>query len=125
MTEKEFIQFFARTLAHACYRNGYIEDLHSDRTKNLYDSDMKELNKDIYNRIYTVCLALFATNEDKMVGEAIFDSIFRFNSLFGGDWDEPKICEDMVYPESALSLLKKIEKNLDKIQHQTKEMRWK
>ena len=116
MTQKEYAQRLAKALTHACYRNGYIEDIHSNPSKNLYDSDMKLLNKDIYNRVYTICLVLLATKEDNKKSQKVFDEILGFNSLFGNDWDDPEIAQELVMPET-LDLIKQIENNLGKINY--------
>lgn len=116
MTQKEYVKRLAKALTHACYRNGYIENLHSNPSKNLYDSDMKLLNKDIYNRVYTVCLVLLATEDDDNISQKVFDEILGFNSLFGGDWDEPEISKELVLPET-LELIKTMERNLENVNH--------
>lgn len=48
--KKDFLQNFLKMLVHFCYRNGVIEDIHSIRPA-LTDLKMKEINKDIMNRM--------------------------------------------------------------------------
>ena len=112
MNEKEFAKIIEKSLTNACYRNGYIEDLHSDRTKNISDTDMKKLNKDIYNRVYTVCLAFIERTYNIEKGNKILNQILGFNSLFGKDWDEPEIVRDMFIPEN-FKIMQEIEKELE------------
>lgn len=114
MTRYEFIKITAKSLAHLCYREGYIEHLHGDKTKNLYDSDMKLLNKDIYNRIYTILLLLMGPLEDTE-NEEIADSIrnhLMYNSWqinCGSNWDEPEISKGLIFDDDKYKFIKELE----------------
>ena len=102
---KEGLQKWAITLTHLFYRNGYIEELHSDKNKNLLDKDMKILNKDICDRIYTYQLAILSQDTE------LISSLVGWNQYFGVNWDLPKIKESMLSPEN-LEKLKEFEKTL-------------
>lgn len=52
------VKDIAKALTIECYRNSYIEDLHSN-IKELNDEEMKKLNKDICNRVYSILLLFF------------------------------------------------------------------
>lgn len=65
------------------FRNGPIEDMHTDRSKNITEEDMRILNKYMVDHI-EIILELFAENN--------FTDIYLF-SLFSGlycsNWDDP------------------------------------
>ena len=56
--DEEIIKELAKALTHACFRNGIVEDLHS-KWACLTDENMTKLNKDIYNRIFSVLYYFF------------------------------------------------------------------
>ena len=68
-------------LTHYLFRNGPVEDMHSDGK--LSQEDMKALNKFLVNRISGLLKTL-----DK--GEWLkLELLLNFYSLFGKDWDKP------------------------------------
>ena len=73
----------ARGLAHMIFRNGAVEDLHVQEAP-LTDGTMKQLNKDVYNRIYT----LLSLPPDELTHQAMAAGI-----LFGQTWDPPEEVE--------------------------------
>ena len=121
MTRYEFIKITARSLAHLCYRNGYIEHLHGDKTKNLYDSDMKVLNKDIYNRIYTILLLFMGpieyTENEEIANNMIQHLIYNdWQINYGSNWDEPEISKDLIFDGDEYKFIKELE-NMCKIEN--------
>ena len=56
LLKEENISKIAKALTHFAFRNGPVEDLHANPTKNLTDEDMKMLNKFMVNRLaYIFC----------------------------------------------------------------------
>jgi len=49
------IELEAKAIAAICFRNSYLEDIHSKNTS-ITDDEMKKLMKDVVNRIYTLLL---------------------------------------------------------------------
>ncbi len=56
---EEILQNMSRELTHPVFRNGIVEELHSEG-RCLNNETMKILNKDINNRMYTICLHVLA-----------------------------------------------------------------
>lgn len=99
-TNKDYINKLAEALTHLIYRDGFIENLHADKSKNLYDSDMKRLNKEIHNRIYTVLLLVFSTDK---IAVNIYKHMLYGDTLFGymynnHNWDKAEIDMSIVAP---------------------------
>lgn len=59
---EERLQNMSRALAHLVFRNGIVEELHSEG-RCLDNETMKILNKDINNRMYTYLSACFGGDE--------------------------------------------------------------
>lgn len=78
--DKETTKWIAKFLTVHGYRNSLIEDYHAQGK--LSDKDMKRLNKNILNQIYTLLY---------MLGSK--DSIppFMDPEHWTKDWDEPKL----------------------------------
>jgi len=100
------VKDIAKALTIECYRNSYIEDLHSN-IKELNDEEMKKLNKDICNRVYSILLLFFA-NSDK--GYDILADITAFNKIYGAHWDDPELDLSLFKPED-IEIIKQIEQN--------------
>lgn len=79
----ENISNISKAVTHFAFRNGPIEDMHADETKNITDEDMKKLNKYMVNRVaYIFNLIL----EDRWIE---FNFLVESTNLFyGGHWDE-------------------------------------
>lgn len=104
----EDIKYIAKTFTIECYRNSYIEDLHS-KIKELDDIEMKKLNKDIYNKVYTYLLLFLSDNQKGYDIIANRIAFYRtFNTL---NWDEPEIDKTLLSPYE-LNIIKQIEKQL-------------
>ena len=73
----------ARGLTHLIWRNGAVESLHAEQAP-LTDDVMKVLNKDVYNRIYSLLL---------MDPERVHAMAVLYGMLFGQDWDAPERVE--------------------------------
>lgn len=117
MNEKDRADKIAKALTHIVYRNGYIEDLHSNPTKNLYDSDMKLLNKDIHNKIYTLCLLFLSGTEEgiSILYKILWGNEFFSPFHFGLNWDTAEI-DYSILDEEDWSTVKKIENKMKKKQ---------
>lgn len=80
----------AIAIAHFVFRNGPIEDMHSNPEKNITDKDMKILNKYMVSRLRAVLDMLYLNDYDEILS-------FASNAeIFGADWDMPinGECED-------------------------------
>lgn len=81
LLSKDNIDSISIALTHYLFRNGPVEDMHSDGK--LSQEDMKTLNKFMVNRIAGLLKTL-----DK--GEWLkLELLLNFYSLFGKDWDKP------------------------------------
>lgn len=81
-------ELIARGLTHLIWRNGAVETLHSNLAT-LDDETMKVLNKDVYNRIYS----LLTMEPEKAHKLAVL-----YGFWFGQDWDEPEVVEFGDFP---------------------------
>ena len=113
-TNRDFVNKLAEALTHLVYRDGFIEVLHRDKTKNLFDSDMKKLNKEIHNRIYTVLLLLLSQNE---MSTHIYKKMLYGNYPFGymyrnPQWDKAEIDMSIIASEYRDDI-KEIEKEFE------------
>lgn len=90
--EEKVIEYFkqipkdvlAKSLAVAIFRNGEIEDIHSNSNKNVTDEDMKILNKGVCNRIYELLQMI----EDADVKN--LDINLGFSLHCANEWDSPE-----------------------------------
>lgn len=69
LKDKDIIHKLSVTTAHYAYRNGPIEDMHADKNKNIYDKDMKILNKLIVNRLATIFRFILDTDKVNKIKE--------------------------------------------------------
>lgn len=82
----------AKALTVAIYRNGTIEDVHAGEGfgakdfKGIPDSCMKEINKDVCNKCYTM-LKLLLSDEEMDCKRAL--SVLVLSYLSTTKWDEP------------------------------------
>lgn len=89
----------AKALTVAIYRNGTIEDVHAGEGfgakdfKGIPDSCMKEINKDVCNKCYTM-LKLLLSDEKMDCKRAL--SVLLFSYLSATEWDEP-VLDNEVY----------------------------
>lgn len=89
----------AKALTVAIYRNGTIEDVHAGEGfgakdfKGIPDSCMKEINKDVCNKCYTM-LKLLLSDEKMDCKRAL--SVLLFSYLSATEWDEP-VFDNSVY----------------------------
>lgn len=89
----------AKALTVAIYRNGTIEDVHAGEGfgakdfKGIPDSCMKEINKDVCNKCYTM-LKLLLSDEEKDCKRAL--SVLVLSYLSTTKWDEP-VLDNEVY----------------------------
>lgn len=79
LCDKSNIDGIAKALTYYVFRNGPIEDMHSEG--NLSESDMKTLNKYMVNRIAGI---LSAIEEGEWLKLELLYSFYR---LYGTDWD--------------------------------------
>ena len=89
----------AKALTVAIYRNGTIEDVHAGEVfgakdfKGIPDSCMKEINKDVCNKCYTM-LKLLLSDEEMDCKRAL--SVLVLSYLSTTKWDEP-VLDNEVY----------------------------
>lgn len=89
----------AKALTVAIYRNGTIEDVHAGEGfgakdfKGIPDSCMKEINKDVCNKCYTM-LRLLLSDEEMDCKRAL--SVLVLSYLSATEWDEP-VLDNEVY----------------------------
>lgn len=89
----------AKALTVAIYRNGTIEDVHAGEGfgakdfKGIPDSCMKEINKDVCNKCYTM-LRLLISDEEMDCKRAL--SVLVLSYLSATEWDEP-VLDNEVY----------------------------
>jgi len=123
LSAKQEQQEFAKIMAAACVRRGYLEDLHSGlrpvtRTGDYSDvkvidaegreiswnhvarinqDEMKTLMTGVVNRIYTfLARTLLSAAEDKAFEQAVDKAA----ALWTKQWDEPKYLADFLMPRS-------------------------
>lgn len=89
----------AKALTVAIYRNGTIEDVHAGEGfgakdfKGIPDSCMKEINKEVCNKCYTM-LKLLLSDEEMDCKRAL--SVLVLSYLSTTKWDEP-VLDNEVY----------------------------
>jgi hypothetical protein len=86
----------ALLMAVNCVRNTVIEDYHSDGK--LSDAEMKALNQEVVNKIYTFLHYLFSGPEDD---QATF--LAAMGVMYPSEWDEPNLDADFT---EAVNLFK-------------------
>ena len=90
-TMRDFADRYAKALTHIVYRNGYIETLHSNPEKNIYDTDMKVLNKDIHNKFYTLMLLTDNDIGNELYTQTVFGNGIFSAFTYGAEWDKASI----------------------------------
>lgn len=75
------IDIISIALTHYLFRNGPVEDMHSNGQ--LSQEDMKTLNKFMVNRIAGI---LETMNKGEWMK---LELLLNFYKLFGGEWDKP------------------------------------
>ena len=81
----------SRGLAHVLFRNGIVEDLHS-KNASLDQETMKALNKDVYNRCYTIMRALVVGMSGHKEVLSALCKILSAEGMYGcGTWDPAEI----------------------------------
>ena len=83
LMKKENIDWISKAIVHYIFRNGPVEDMHSDYK--LTEEDMKTLNKYMVNKIATL-LNLVSNSEWLKL-----ELILNFMGLYGHDWDKAEI----------------------------------
>ena len=81
LLQKDNINGLSVALTHYLFRNGPIEDMHSNGQ--LSQHDMKTLNKYMVNRI---CGILHKISENKWLQ---LELLYSYVGLYGRDWDTP------------------------------------
>lgn len=95
----------AKALTVAIYRNGTIEDVHAGEGfgakdfKGISDSCMKEINKDVCNKCYTM-LKLLLSDGEMDCKRAL--SVLLFSYLSATEWDEPVLDNSVYLDEPVL-----------------------
>ena len=80
IVENATIEEMACALAHFCFRNGPVEDMHAEGK--LSDADMQTLNKFCYDKLFTF---LYLLKQDEL--EMFASNIFLFKNA---GWDAPE-----------------------------------
>ncbi len=81
MLSEDNIDNLSIALTHYLFRNGPVEDMHSEGK--LSQEDMKTLNKFMVNRIAGLLETINKNEWGKL------EKLFIFYSLYGKDWDKP------------------------------------
>jgi hypothetical protein len=82
-SSKDNISKIAKALTHFAFRNGPIEDMHSNQEKNITEEDMEILNKYMVNRLAYVIKLI--KDEKWLDLNFLVESI---DNLFGHGWDD-------------------------------------
>lgn len=107
----DVVDSLAKAVVHLIYRNGSIENIHADITKNVDDADMKMLNKEIHNRLYTLMLLQLRSADNPEYEKAWQDTMYgSWAWNYGSDWDHAKLDLEIV-PKKYHKLLKQLEKD--------------
>jgi hypothetical protein len=123
LSAKQKQQEFAKIMAAACVRRGYLEDLHSglrpvtrtgdysdvkvidaegreipwNQVSRINQDEMKTLMTGVVNRIHTfLARTLFSATEDKAFEQALDGAAASWTKA----WDEPKYLADFLMPHS-------------------------
>ena len=80
---KDFRNSLSKAITYFAFRDGPIEDMHADPTKNITDEDMMILNKYMVDHIE---LILELLSENNFIDILIFSAISEF---FCSGWDKP------------------------------------
>jgi len=102
MTQSE-LKRLALLMAVNCVRNTVIEDYHS--AGKLSDAEMKALNQEVANKIYTFLHYLF--NESREDQEAF---LLAMGMMYPSGWDKPKLDADFV---ETVNLSKKMNNRIE------------
>lgn len=104
----DYIRCIPITLAHFCFRNGPVEDMHADGK--LSQEDMKTLNKYMVDRLGLFFLLL------GLADSSAIKRITSFDKLCGTNWDDPDIGRMLekfrIDPERIRALRKAREESL-------------
>lgn len=93
----------ARLMVVNCVRNTVIEDYHADGK--LSDAEMKALNQEVANTIYTFLRYLFSDSPEDQ--EAFLNAM---GMMYPSNWDQPKLDADFV---QSISIVKKMKKPIE------------
>lgn len=91
------VAYASRAIAHYTFRNGPVEDMHSNGQ--LSEGDMKILNKYINNKLATFFTLL---KEQDWVRLSVLIDVY---GVHGCDWDEPEVDFDEI--DKLINLLLK------------------
>ena len=86
---EEVLQKISRALTHLVYRNTVIEDLHVAGAS-LDNDNMKKINKDVNNRIYTLLKWYFSGGEED---KTFVEQLVSFAAMYGNV--ERKKCSNL------------------------------
>jgi len=81
----EVINLISRGMTHLVFRNGPVEDMHTNGQ--LSQEDMKTLNKYMVNNLATLFTAI------KYERWYELGKMFSYLGLYGGDWDKAELDE--------------------------------
>jgi len=80
LLKEENIDMLSKAITHYIFRNGPVEDMHTDGK--LSQKDMYTLNKYMVNKLATLFMLAF---ENDWI---LFEQILSFHKLCGSSWDE-------------------------------------
>ena len=81
LKDKDIIHKLSVVTTHYVYRNGPIESMDADTTKNIYDSDMKILNKLIVNRLAAIFKIILDKDKINKIKEKYKDGYIYIREL--------------------------------------------
>jgi len=89
MKNDNAVKRLAQCMSVVCVRNTAIEEYHARGS--LSQEDMKKLNKEVCNKIYTVLKYLLTgSNNEKMQVTRLLEFLGPY------DWDDPVVDQDLV-----------------------------
>lgn len=88
--DERTLQALSKALTHLVFRNGAVENLHSECAC-LDDETMKKLNIDVNNRVYTVLAIWFNGTEEEVERlEYMLNFLARY---YGQSWDQAEVVD--------------------------------
>ncbi|KAB8136812.1 GNAT family N-acetyltransferase [Gracilibacillus oryzae] len=94
---------WAKAIAHFIYRNGPVEDIHSNGQ--LTDADMKTINKYMINQLTGLILTI--QREEWF----LLDNMLAFYKMFGGNWDNADLTKFNTEKQLVIENIAKIVAN--------------
>lgn len=103
LTEEQLYQL-SKGLAGAVFRNGVVEDLHSESAI-LDDETMCMLNHDVCNRIYGILKLAISSDERS---HKILENVLNFHTQICNHWDNPEMIDEFQWTDQELEAAAKL-----------------